>query len=245
MDRRKQKTRAAIFGAVGRLLASKSYGRITVQEIIDEANVGRTTFYAHFETKDDLLRELCEELFGHIVASAADRAHTHGLRSDGEAAPSTVCHLLQHLKENDLGVVELLSCEDNGVFLRYFKRSLGDLMALQFVGGRQGGGVASTGAGTSPPALPEPVTPSSSTPPSSTTPPTPSPELATPPTLPSSPTPPTPSRDFLVNHVTGSFVEMVMWWIDGGMRLSPEDLDRWFRAVIEPAVRAWRGLPDA
>ena len=113
MDRRQQKTRAAIFDAFGSLLEAKSYNRITVQDIIDAANVGRTTFYAHFETKDDLLKALCEELFGHIVSTAEDRTHTHGLYSQQDAPESIFCHLLQHLQENGRNILGLLSCESS------------------------------------------------------------------------------------------------------------------------------------
>ena len=43
-------------------------------------------------------------------------------------------------------------------------------------------------------------------------------------------------QDFLVNHISGSFVEMVLWWLKGGRKLSPEELDRCFRSVVEPVL---------
>ncbi|MBQ5801490.1 MAG: TetR/AcrR family transcriptional regulator, partial [Clostridia bacterium] len=52
MDRRQRKTRDAIFKAFIQLLSQKNCNDITVGEIIDLADVGRATFYAHFETKD-------------------------------------------------------------------------------------------------------------------------------------------------------------------------------------------------
>jgi AcrR family transcriptional regulator len=55
VDRRVLRTRQGLHAALIALILEKRYDKITVQEIIDRANVGRSTFYAHFLDKDDLL----------------------------------------------------------------------------------------------------------------------------------------------------------------------------------------------
>jgi AcrR family transcriptional regulator len=58
LDRRIQKTLQLLQSALAKLVEEKEYKDITIQEILDRANVGRSTFYAHFESKDQLLRSL-------------------------------------------------------------------------------------------------------------------------------------------------------------------------------------------
>ena len=124
MDRRQKKTRDAIFSAFAELLSQKHYNQISVQEIIDADNVGRTTFYAHFETKDYLLKSLCEELFGHIIDTAMGLPHGHYHYSCGNKTDSVFLHLVRHLQENDRNILELLSSENNEIFMKYFKTNL-------------------------------------------------------------------------------------------------------------------------
>jgi len=54
-DRRTLKTKRALAAAFKQLLLEKGYDAITIQEIIDKADVGRSTFYAHYESKEQLL----------------------------------------------------------------------------------------------------------------------------------------------------------------------------------------------
>ena len=54
-DRRVQRTRRLLHKALMSLILEKKYESITVQEILDRADVGRSTFYLHYQDKDELL----------------------------------------------------------------------------------------------------------------------------------------------------------------------------------------------
>ncbi|MDO4787126.1 MAG: TetR/AcrR family transcriptional regulator [Fretibacterium sp.] len=190
LDRRQRKTRVAVLEAFSRLLAEEPYDKITIQEIIDRANIGRSTFYSHFATKDDLLRTLCGGLFDHIITSALDRTHTHGLCSDGERPVSIFLHILAHLRENDSNILSLLSGESNDLFLRDFRNGIKEVVRTELPGeAREAGDIP---------------------------------------------------REFLVNHIAGSFIEMVRWWLENGMRQTPEELDGYFQAVSSPLLQRGR-----
>jgi len=62
VDRRARRTRQALHAALMSLIQRKGYDATTVQDIIDAADVGRSTFYSHYGGKEDLLRRGFETL---------------------------------------------------------------------------------------------------------------------------------------------------------------------------------------
>ena len=67
-DERVRRTRSRIDAAFIELLHRRAYGNIRVSDITKKACVGRPTFYAHYATKDDLLRSQFERLVVPMVA---------------------------------------------------------------------------------------------------------------------------------------------------------------------------------
>jgi AcrR family transcriptional regulator len=67
-DRRVDRTRQALLAAFRDLVLTRGYDRLTVRDVIEEANVGRSTFYEHFENIDDLF----EQSIGPLLAILAD-----------------------------------------------------------------------------------------------------------------------------------------------------------------------------
>ena len=61
-DRRVRRTQKLLHRALMSLVLEKKYDSITIQEILDRADIGRSTFYAHFKSKDELLISGIHEL---------------------------------------------------------------------------------------------------------------------------------------------------------------------------------------
>ncbi|MGW4471303.1 TetR/AcrR family transcriptional regulator [Nonomuraea sp. NPDC004354] len=61
-DRRVRRTRRAVQDALVALILEKGYSAVTVTDIINRADVGRSTFYSHFADKQDVLVSNIEEL---------------------------------------------------------------------------------------------------------------------------------------------------------------------------------------
>ena len=183
MDRRQRKTREAIFNAFSDLLSKKEFGQITVGEIIDKADIGRATFYAHFETKDYLLKELCEELFCHIFDASNNKNKDHKHIFDCDAPDSVFLHLFRHFQKNDNNILALLSSQNNDLFLRYFKLNLTKLVESQLYLFKDRKNEK----------LPD---------------------------------------SFWINHIASTFVETIKWWIDNGLKESPETITDYFYMAV-------------
>jgi AcrR family transcriptional regulator len=75
-DRRSQRTYSLVSSAFAELLVEKPYEEILVQDILDRAGIGRTTFYAHYFDKEDVLDSMTEqqmEMFTDQIAHSTAR----------------------------------------------------------------------------------------------------------------------------------------------------------------------------
>lgn len=122
MDRRIQKTHKAIRTAFEALLAEKRYEQITVQDIIEKADIGRSTFYAHFDTKDGLLENTCKELFDHIFEDHPSSEKSHDFSAETGSLKIMLTHILYHLQDDRKWYERIFACESSDLFWQYFKK---------------------------------------------------------------------------------------------------------------------------
>ncbi|MBI4496380.1 MAG: TetR/AcrR family transcriptional regulator [Chloroflexi bacterium] len=81
-DRRVQRTRALLQKALIALISERGYDAVTIQDIVDRANVGRTTFYLHYSSKDELFMS-CHE----VIVSEFQSGPLHSLSREELLSP--------------------------------------------------------------------------------------------------------------------------------------------------------------
>jgi len=98
-DRRSKRTRHMIQSALVQLMMEKRYDEITVQDIIERANVGRSTFYSHYLDKDDLLQHEIEQVVAALAYHMDERPASQTL------VPSL--ELLRHFRDSQALILAL------------------------------------------------------------------------------------------------------------------------------------------
>jgi AcrR family transcriptional regulator len=124
-DRRVQRTRALLLNALLDLIVERGYEEITVQDIVDRANVGRSTFYKHFLDKRELLLNGVDGLRSSLVQQRSTRDSSVTER-DGLLTFSLL--LFQHVQANLRFCRALLSPHSAAVVEPQIQRILAELV---------------------------------------------------------------------------------------------------------------------
>jgi AcrR family transcriptional regulator len=91
-DRRSQRTRRLVISAMMELLAEKRYEAITIQDILDRAGIGRSTFYSHYFDKEDVQAALMEQMLEMLNQQLSQRDAGQGIMPSLE--------LFQHVQQH-------------------------------------------------------------------------------------------------------------------------------------------------
>jgi AcrR family transcriptional regulator len=187
-DRRVQRTQQLLEQALLSLIKEKAFDAISVQEIIDRANVGRATFYEHYDNKEDLL----DSGFHGLEARLKERqreARSRGCNLD-EQLFAFSHELLGHAYEHR-DVFPAMVGKRGGAVIQHVLRKLLVALVREDVKATASEG----GAGAVPP-------------------------------------------EAIVQFLANGLFGLLVWWLNGRMRLSVEEVNGIFRRLALPAVKA-------
>ena len=125
MDKRQQKTLSAIYEAFTKLVNTKDYDEISIQDILDASNVGRSTFYCHFKTKNDLLLRISQDIFDHVFSHSLQEEKSHDFSHENVFDyKHLITHIYYHVLDEKELIKGILSSKGNNVFMEEFRKHL-------------------------------------------------------------------------------------------------------------------------
>jgi len=114
IDKRIQKTKRLLTESLISLILEKGYEQISIQDILDKANIGRSTFYFHYENKDQLFLDGLHNLEVKIFEKS------------GRGQSLTLLPLFQHISQNLRLGQAILGKKSGDLFFEMLKYKLAD-----------------------------------------------------------------------------------------------------------------------
>ena len=128
MDKRIVKTNAAIYSALADLLKEKDFAELSVEDILQKSGVSRSTFYAHFKTKGDVLDSISRNIFDHVLSHGLSREHSHDFSSASIFEyQSFFTHILYHLQDEQDLIRAILGSSCKARFFKDLREKMSDL----------------------------------------------------------------------------------------------------------------------
>lgn len=187
IDRRVARTRAVLHNALVTLILKNGYEAITVEDICEAADVGRSTFYAHYKSKEEL------HLSGmaHLRRQLVDRARESAtLGPGGERCLGFSLPMFEHARYH-IDHYRAMVGHRGGASARGHLRKLVSDMVRDELG--------VPGSKQSVDAMP---------------------------------------RELVVQYVVGAYMAVLIWWLDGGAKLSPHRIDALFQNLTARGIRS-------
>ncbi len=118
-DRRVERTRELLQKALMELISERGYDAITIQDIVDRAKVGRTTFYVHYNSKDELFLSCHEAIVREFHIGLLHPLSREELLSPDIPADMTSAY--QHLEEGRALLYPIFQGKDSQLILRQIR----------------------------------------------------------------------------------------------------------------------------
>lgn len=184
IDRRVARTRGMLHQALLSLILEKGYEAISVENICERANTGRSTFYAHFTSKDDLKRSGLEHLRRELL-----ERHRNTSASEQASARTLGFSLamFEHARDHMHLYRALVGSKGGAIALDTIRQTLCD-----FVRGKLAATQSKDTTGV--------------------------------------------PREFVVQHIVGAYMAVLIWWLDGGAKTSPERMDECFQRLMRGGI---------
>lgn len=125
MNKKAAATTEKIYEAFKNVLCKKEYNEIRIQDVLDASKVARSTFYAHYKTKEDLLKSICTTIFGHVFSHTLEEEKSHDFsKSSIFDYKHFITHIFYHLRDERELITAIFGSQSKDVFLEFLRQSL-------------------------------------------------------------------------------------------------------------------------